>query len=55
VSVDLRAEHLGVAEISFFALDYKFTTKVISHVRHFDIPLFDNIKCDGTQSGWNAG
>jgi hypothetical protein len=35
-----------VAEISFFALDYKFTTKMISHGKLFDIPQFDNIECD---------
>ena len=35
-----------VAEISFFALHYKFTTKTISHGKLFDIPQFDNIECD---------
>jgi hypothetical protein len=37
-----------VAEISFFALHYKSTTKLISHGKIFDVPQFDNIKCDGT-------
>jgi len=32
--------------MAFFALDYKFTTKVIFHGKLFDVPRFDYIKCD---------
>jgi hypothetical protein len=35
-----------VAEISFFDIHYKITTKSISHGKQIDIPRFDNIECD---------
>jgi len=46
VSLAISPCHFGIAEISFFDHDYKFTTKVISHGKLFNIPRFDNIECD---------
>jgi hypothetical protein len=40
--------HFRIAEISFFALDYKFTTKLISNGKLFDVPRYANMECDGT-------
>jgi hypothetical protein len=31
MSLAISSCHFGIAKISFFALDYKFTTKLISH------------------------
>ena len=43
VSLTISPSHFRVAEISFFALDYKVTTKLISHGKLFDIPRHSNI------------
>jgi hypothetical protein len=47
VSLTISPCHFRVAEISFFALDYKFTTKLISHGKLFDVPRFHHITSDG--------
>ena len=44
-----------VAEISFFALHYKSTTKLIFHGKLFDVPRFDNIRCDSDKSWLKCG
>ena len=47
MSLAISPCHFSVAEFSFFALDYKFTTKLISHGKLFDVPRFHHIASDG--------